>query len=407
MVRGTSKSSDLALRRRKTQQKKRKLLSRKAVKKKPSWTKAIKKTYADKTKSGLRGAQKGEGDEVQSEIDPDKEKKLNEKQPLETQVFCKNLPLDIDEDEVKAFFSRFGEVRRAFLVRSHLSKMPTGTGFVHCADKEMVDAILTHAQQNARELASANRDEIKKETEQLSHHKAKRVQYKLKNDTFELKDPFVTIRNSRVAIFRVLSRTDSHEAVSQAQKKKKRTRLASDDPRNLYLLQEGHIVSDSPAAKGLPPQYIDMLQRDYEGRKQQLRNTNFFVSKTRLNIRNLPRTLEAKELRQIVAKATREYLKKHPEDLDRKAFGKYGPIKNVKLLTDAGGQSKGFAFVEFVSHELALNGLRSLNNNPTVFGPTKRLIVSFAVESMNAIQKLERLRELRKMRNEQRPGEDE
>jgi nucleolar protein 4 len=406
MARGTSKSSDFALRRRKAEQKKRKAASRKTSNKKPSWVKAIKKTFVKDGAKGTRSSYLNpEGDEVQSEVDPEREKKLNEKQPLDTQLFCKNLPLDADADEVQAFFARFGEIRRVFIVRNHTTKMATGTGFVHCASKELVDTIMNHCQQNARELAASTREEIKKETEALSHHKAKQVQFKLRNDKLEVKDPFVTIRNNRVTVHRVLSRTDSHEAVSQAQKKKKRTRLAGDDPRNLYLLQEGHITADSPAAKGLPPQYLELLRQDYESRKQQLRNTNYFVSRTRLNIRNLPRTIEAKELRQLLSKHTREYLKKHPELLDREAFGKYGPIKNVKLLTDSAGTPKGFAFVEFVSHELALNGLRSLNNNPTIFGPSKRLIVSFAVESMNAVQKLERLRQLRNERN-QRPASE-
>lgn len=409
MAKGTSKSSDFALRRRKQQQKKRKAASRKTEKKKPSWVKAIKKTFvkSDEAKKKAGGAGRGsymnpDGDEVQSEVDPEREKKLNEKQPLETQLFCKNLPLDADTEEIQSFFSRFGEIRRVFVVRNHMTKMATGTGFVHCASKELVDLIMTHCQQNARELAATTKEETKKETEALSHHKAKQVQFKLRNDKMELKDPYVMVRNNRVTVHRVLSRTDSHEAVSQAQKKKKRTRLAGDDPRNLYLLQEGYVLPDSPAAKGLPPQYIELLRQDYESRKQQLKNVNYFVSQTRLNIRNLPRTIEAKDLRQILSKHTRSYLKSHPELLDRESFGKYGPIKNLKLLTDSAGTPKGFAFVEFMSHELALNALRSLNNNPTVFGPSKRLIVSFAVESMNAVQKLERLRELRKERN-QRP----
>lgn len=31
------------------------------------------------------------------------------------------------------------------------------------------------------------------------------------------------------------------------------------------------------------------------------------------------------------------------------------------------GKSKGFAFVEFISHELAIKCLNQLNNNPTIF----------------------------------------
>lgn len=35
------------------------------------------------------------------------------------------------------------------------------------------------------------------------------------------------------------------------------------------------------------------------------------------------------------------------------------------------GRSKGFAFVEFLTHETALAALRATNNNPQIFGPNK------------------------------------
>ena len=35
------------------------------------------------------------------------------------------------------------------------------------------------------------------------------------------------------------------------------------------------------------------------------------------------------------------------------------------------GRSKGFAFIEFTTHEAALKALRALNNNPDIFGPRK------------------------------------
>ena len=35
------------------------------------------------------------------------------------------------------------------------------------------------------------------------------------------------------------------------------------------------------------------------------------------------------------------------------------------------GKPLGFGFVEFTQHEPALRALRSLNNNPDIFGPHK------------------------------------
>lgn len=126
-----------------------------------------------------------------------------------------------------------------------------------------------------------------------------------------------------------------------------------------------------------------------------LKDTNMFVSKTRLNVRNLPKKYTDRDVRKLFSDHARNYLKKHKEDMDKEKWGKYGPIKNVKLLSDGNGVSKGYAFVEFVNHNVALNVLRQLNNNPTLFGEQNRLVVSFAIENINAIQKLERIREIR------------
>lgn len=54
--------------------------------------------------------------------------------------------------------------------------------------------------------------------------------------------------------------------------------------------------------------------------------------------------------------------------------------------------SKGYGFIEFVNHNVALHALRTLNNNPTLFGDQRRLLVSFSIENINAIQKLQRIK---------------
>ncbi len=43
-------------------------------------------------------------------------------------------------------------------------------------------------------------------------------------------------------------------------------------------------------------------------------------------------------------------------------------------------RSRGYGFVEFASHALALAALRQLNNNPELFGPDRRPIVTFALD---------------------------
>ena len=64
------------------------------------------------------------------------------------------------------------------------------------------------------------------------------------------------------------------------------------------------------------------------------------------------------------------------------------------------GRSLGYAFVEFESHEHALATLRATNNNPSIFGDSRRPIVEFAVENKVALD----LQEKRKIRQKQKLG---
>ncbi|RNF10957.1 putative RNA-binding protein [Trypanosoma rangeli] len=414
------KPTPSALRKKKAHQRIRKQLRRKQEKKRPNWKAAIAKAYADSNSDGNKKGPFGknkrkrsrnedgdgdaavgtdEGGEVQSDVDEEKQDRLNQRDPLETQLFLKRLPLDTtDEELLKFFVSRFGQVRRVLLVRNMATKTLAGTGFVHCGSVELADKIFEHAQQNAREIAAVDRADWKEKTTDLSHCQAKRMRFKLRTDAFVSHDPFLTLRDTRFTVHRVLSRSDSHEASAALQKKQKRTKVAADDPRHLYLLREGLILPDTPAARGLHPQYLAMIQQDYEARKNQLRNSNMFVSTTRLNVRNLPRTMSEKEFRAMFVTQVRSFLKANKQFIDKEKWGKYGPIKNIKLVRDSAGTSKGYAFIEFVNHPIALHALRTINNNPTLFGDGRRLMVSFAIEDINAIQKLQRMREIRRQR---------
>lgn len=414
------KSTPSAARRKKAQQRIRKKIKAKVEKKKPSWKDALKKNYNgggkkdSKNKKGGGRREVAVGDdgtplegedvdqiEIQDEVDEEKMNRLNKRDPLETQLFLKGMPVDVDEDEVITALKRIcPNVRRVFIVKNRTTQIPTGTGFVHCGNVAAVDAIMAIAQQNAREVSSSSRDDMKQKTDGMTRHQAKRLQYKLHNDAFEVREPFIFVRNSRISVHRALSRTDSHEHTAAAEKKKKRTKVAADDPRNLYLLQEGHIEAGTTAARDLPPQYLEALQQDYDYRKNQLKNSNMFVSKYRLSIRNLPRKLEEKDVRKLMGDHIRKYLKTHPEDKEEEKWAKYGPIKNVKLLKDTNGRSRGFAFVEFINHNVALHALRQLNNNPTLYGASQRLVVTFAIEDMLAVQKLQRIRETKKRRRD-------
>lgn len=111
-------------------------------------------------------------------------------------------------------------------------------------------------------------------------------------------------------------------------------------------------------------------------KRKKLADPNNFVSSTRLSIRNLPTSIDAKELKNIVVEIV----------------GEKAHIKQVKIVCDKerNRRSKGFGFVELGKHEDALTVLRHLNNNPdTAGGKQKRPIVEFAVENVLKLQKLQ------------------
>ena len=172
------------------------------------------------------------------------------------------------------------------------------------------------------------------------------------------------------------------------------------DPRNTYLLREGVIFPDSPAASLLPSKEVERRVEGYNLRKTQVsKNPNLFVSKTRLSIRNCPLTLTDSKLRfasrtgvlefwnQVNLK-TRSGLDKivlqedFPQlktDLEVSSFTRETPgsikILQCKLILQKDrldsrteeGRSMGFGFVEFKFHSDALACLRWMNNNPRAF----------------------------------------
>ncbi|KAL5475611.1 hypothetical protein EMCRGX_G025444 [Ephydatia muelleri] len=147
------------------------------------------------------------------------------------------------------------------------------------------------------------------------------------------------------------------------------------------------ILPDSPEAKELSKVDLAKRMKAYSEKKVKLKNPNFFVSRTRLSVRNIPTKIDEKELRKIFLEAA----------------GSEARLKQVKLMrskervnSEGVGRSQGYGFVEFATHEAALGALRGTNNNPTLFPSKQRLMVEFAVEDSRVVK----IREQRKLKNE-------
>ena len=137
---------------------------------------------------------------------------------------------------------------------------------------------------------------------------------------------------------------------------------------------------------GLSKGDIKKREDAFNEKRIKLKNPNYFVSPTRLCIRNLPTTMDEKALKKLLV-------------INGKVGGKTPQVSFVKIArdkkrTDKNGvpRSKGFGFASFDSHDAALNALNKINNMSSLpFSKAKRAIVEFSVENSFAAAKMEEL----------------
>ncbi|CAA7399263.1 unnamed protein product [Spirodela intermedia] len=156
-------------------------------------------------------------------------------------------------------------------------------------------------------------------------------------------------------------------------------------------LTEGEILAGTPAAEGVSESDMNKRAKLVQKKKMTLESTNFHVSKTRLIIYNLPKTMTENKLKALCRNAVLSRASKQNPS-----------ILQVKLLKDAKkgkinakSHARGVAFVEFKEHEHALVALRVLNNNPETFGPDHRPIVEFALDDIRKLRLRKRLQDMR------------
>ncbi|KAK5685637.1 RNA recognition motif-containing protein, partial [Elasticomyces elasticus] len=207
-------------------------------------------------------------------------------------------------------------------------------------------------------------------------------------------------------------------------------RLVRDtDKRRLFLLSEGTVPASSALHQKLTPSEIKMREDSYKQRQNFIKkNPSLHLSLTRLSVRNIPRTVDSKDLKQLARQAvvgfaeeakkglreplSREELHrsvdimKEAEQL-RKKKGQ-GVVRQAKIVFEGregskveeksgAGRSRGYGFVEYFTHRHALMGLRWLNGHavdaPNKAGAEeekdkkKRVIVEFAIENAEVLKR--------------------
>lgn len=240
-------------------------------------------------------------------------------------LFIKNLPFDTTDEELGKIMAQFGSQEYALTNREPVSGHSKGTGFVRFRSKESADLCL----QNSGKIQ---------------------------------------VKDFTLDVFPALSRNEAKQKHEEDKKKEPK------DTRHLYLMKEGVILAGSSSAEGVSAS--DMAKRLHLERTkaQMLKDLNRFVARERLTMHNLPEKYDDKKLRGMVVQQTGE----NPNEC--RIMRENRPTKDYP-----GGNSKGFGFLSFETHEQALKVLRKLNNNPNIFGKNNRPIVSFSIEDKKAI----------------------
>ena len=300
-----------------------------------------------------------EGDEEEDDDEDDEPVKHDNSLSL----FLRNVPFSVDEQSLHAHFTEsFGPVRYARIVMDWETERPRGTAFIAFYNEEHYKDCLRNAPKppppgtKPSLLSSESQDPEGK----------------------------YTIDGRVLIVAKVVGK---NEAGKLADDNSSVREAALKDKRRLYLLSEGNIPSNTPMYQKLSPSERALREASIKQRKSLIQNNpSLHLSLTRLSIRNLPRSITAKDLKFLAREAVvgfatevkagkRQPLSKEElsrggdeekeAEAERRRRGK-GVIRQVKIIEEksgagGGGRSRGYGFIEYVSHRWALMGLRWLN----------------------------------------------
>lgn len=304
-----------------------------------------------------------------------------------TTLFIRNIPFIATEDELRALFRTFGALRYARITVEPGTERSRGTGFVCFWNKEVADKVIEQS-----ELLRA---------ETMGSQQPTRNPFTL--PSVLTPDPSAGVARSLVLhgrtldVVRAVTRDQAGKLKDEGEKRREKA-----DKRNLYLLREGVILPNTPAASTIPPVELEKRTNSFTARRTMLRtNPSLYVSKTRLSVRQIPLFVTERTLKRLALHALRTFkdeVKKGerdnltPEELEEATKESDEPgdsstkskkqsqgskskgVKQAKIVRQhervdpvtGKGRSKGYGFIEMPRHADALRVLRWANNNPAV-----------------------------------------
>ncbi|KIW44330.1 uncharacterized protein PV06_05346 [Exophiala oligosperma] len=349
-----------------------------------------------------------EGSENQSSLDEASEDEEQHDPRNDSTIFIRNLPFTADDDSLKEHFSLFGPVRYARVVYDPETERSRGTAFVCFYKVDDAKACVKDAPKPPS-ATPVNDNDKKRKGEAVKHSI-------LQNEATDPSGRY-TLEGRVLQVSRALSRGDANRRAAEASEKRD---IRDRDKRRLYLLSEGSIPRGSKLYELLGKPEIDIRESSARQRQSIIKNNpNLCLSLTRLSVRNLPRSIDSKQLKALAREAvvgfakdvkaglrqalSKEELRREGDEMKeaerQRRFAGKGIVKQAKVVFedqkgtkvhDGAGRSRGYGFIEYASHRNALAGLRWLNGHMVKSSDGergKRLIVEFAIENAQVIQR--------------------
>lgn len=316
-----------------------------------------------------------------------------------TTLFIRNVPWEATEDEMRQLLRGFGPLRYVRIVIDQESGRSKGTAFACYWNKEDADKVIT-ASETLNKESGVNASPIKNPFSAPSL---------LTPDPSSSLARNLVVHGRTLDVVRAVTRETADKLRDAGVKMREKA-----DKRNLYLMREGVIFPNSPAASTITPTELEKRVNAFNQRRTLLRtNPSLYVSKTRLSIRQLPTFVSERSLKRLAHHSIREFdnevkngdrdglaedeidddqrtitdelmgdkvalPEKPTKDKPTKKGGKRGSgsVKQAKIVRiservdpfTGKGRSKGYGFIEMERHSDALKVLRWANNNPDV-GP--------------------------------------
>ncbi|KAI0691425.1 hypothetical protein BC835DRAFT_1407246 [Cytidiella melzeri] len=364
-----------------------------------------------------------DSDHDEDSDDMDEEGKVGKPQLPQTDtgttLFVRNIPFEATEDELRTIFRAFGPLRYARITIDRDTGRSRGTGFACFWNKEDADK------------AIAQSDILRQETTGSEITQPKKNPFKL--PSLLTPDPSASVAKNLVLhgrtldVIRAVTRDEAGKLKEAGERQREKA-----DKRNLYLLREGIILPNTPAAEILPPVEVEKRTTSFNARRALLRtNPSLYVSRTRLSIRQLPLFVTERMLKRLAIHAIRAFKSEvkagtraalsedeltepvpdadNPEvdtrrGLQGKSTGKHGRstgVQQTKIVRQQDridpvtgkGRSRGYGFLEMEKHADALRVLRWANNNVEV----GKLFTVWWKEELEDLVKLEKKKETKEV----------